>query len=222
MSTKPITIVIADDHPIFRDGLKKLLESDTHFSVIGEAANGNEALQLTAVRRPDVLLLDLAMPHGGLEALKQIVEAELPTFVIVLTAAIEDDQMVEALQHGARGIVLKESATELLFKSIRCVMTGQYWVGREGIANVIDFVRRMSRRSEPESTPRLTPRELEIMTAIVSGLNNRQIAKMFNISQQTVKHHLSNVYQKLGVSNRLELAVRAIEQRLVPQQKTPR
>src|SRR5207302_2371292 len=130
--TKPIRILIADDHAIFRDGLRKLLESEPGMSVVGEAVNGEEVVNLASRLNADIILLDLAMPvRSGLEALRTLSEPPLAARVILLTASIESDQIVEALQLGARGIVLKESATQILLKAIRHVMDGEVWVGRE-------------------------------------------------------------------------------------------
>ncbi len=216
--TQAIRILIADDHPIFRDGLTRLLESEPDFQVVGEAADGAEALELVQALKPDILLLDLAMHRvPGLEALKELANSPNPSRTILLTAAIEKEQIVESLQLGARGVVLKESATELLFKSIRAVMAGQYWVGRERVSELVEGLTRLmaSSGSVPSKNLGLTPRELEIVSTIVAGYTNREIAKKFSLSEQTVKHHLTNIFDKLGVSNRLELAMFAINHHLV-------
>src|SRR5215467_16375320 len=134
--TQPIRIVIADDHPIFRDGLRRLLEAEPGLKVIGEASDGSDAVKLARQLKPDVMLLDLAMPRQpGLEALRDLSTGPGANGVkvILLTAAAEKHQIVEALQLGARGVVLKDSATQLLLKSIHTVMTGEYWVGRESV-----------------------------------------------------------------------------------------
>jgi DNA-binding NarL/FixJ family response regulator len=210
----PVRIVIADDHPIFRDGLKKLLESEPGLTVVGEAADGREALRLVAEKRPDILLLDFAMPQGGLAALRDLAKVGHGVRAILLTATISTEEIVQALEAGVRGVVLKESATDLLFKSMRSVMAGEYWVGREATGNVFESLRRLQQSAEDRNY-RITPREQEIVAAIVAGLNNRQIAHRFKIAEQTVKHHLSSIYQKLGVSTRLELAMFAVRERLV-------
>ncbi|HEX5410854.1 MAG TPA: response regulator transcription factor [Terriglobia bacterium] len=214
-----VRILIADDHPIFRDGLRKLLEAEDDFNVIGEASDGGEAIEMAHDLKPDVLLLDLAMPRvPGLEALRQLGDSVEAIKVILLTAAIERDQIVDALHHGVRGIVLKESATELLLKSIRCVMDGQYWVGRESVSDLVRIIRDLTAIPEQGTRKRsynLTPRELDIIAAIVDGYTNKDIAEKFSIAEQTVKHHLGNIFDKLGVSNRLELALFAVNHHLV-------
>jgi two-component system nitrate/nitrite response regulator NarL len=215
MSTR---IIIADDHPIFRDGLKRLLESEREFKVIGEACDGVEAVKLARQLKPEILLLDLAMPRRpGLEALREMNSDSSSVRVILLTAAIEKDQIVEALQLGARGVVLKDSATQILLKSIRAVMSGEYWVGRESVSNLVQYLRNLIDSSSTHSRQKrygLTPRELEIISAVVAGYANKEIAHHFRISEDTVKHHLSNIFDKLGVSTRLELALFAVNQSL--------
>jgi two-component system, NarL family, nitrate/nitrite response regulator NarL len=219
--TSLIRIVIADDHPIFRDGLRRLLESEGDMKVIGEACDGNEAIKLASELKPDILLLDLAMPHRtGLEALRDMntnTSAVGAVRIILLTAAVEKKQIVEALQLGARGVVLKDSATQLLLKSIHSVMAGEYWVGRDSVSNLVQYLRNLMQSTVEETKQKkfgLTPRELEIVAAVVAGYANREIAEYFKISEDTVKHHLSNIFDKLGVSTRLELALFAVNQGL--------
>jgi DNA-binding NarL/FixJ family response regulator len=216
--TTSVRILIADDHPIFRDGLKRLLESESDLKVIGEACDGIEAVELVRKLRPEILLLDLAMPRRpGLEALREIGTDGFPVRVILLTAAAEKEQIVEALQLGARGVVLKDSATQILLKSIRAVMHGEYWVGRESVSNLVQYLRSLIDSSATASRRRrygLTPRELEIISAVVAGYANKEVAEHFKISEDTVKHHLSNIFDKLGVSTRLELALFAVNQSL--------
>lgn len=215
----PVRVLIADDHPIFRDGLKRLLEAEEGFVVVGEAADGEQALALAERLAPDILLLDLAMPRmPGLVVLSALAQKSTPVRTILLTAAIERPEVIAALQAGAYGVVLKDSATELLFKCIRCVMQGQYWIGREGIGDLVAVLQQA--RRDADKAPggrrfRLTRREQEVVVAIVGGLTNREIAGQMGVTEDTVKHHVTNVFDKLGVSNRLELAMFAIDHRLV-------
>ena len=213
-----IRVVIADDHPIFRKGLRTLLEAETGFTVVGEAGGGDEAVRLAHELQPDVLLLDLAMPGvSGMDALAELSTAPTPVRIILLTAGIEKAEIVKALQLGAAGVVLKSGATDLLFKSIRSVIAGQHWIGREAVS---DLVQALRAQLEPPEKParerfRLTPRELEITSAVVSGLSNKEIARKFSLSEDTVKHHLTNIFDKMGASNRLELALFAVHHRLL-------
>ena len=217
--SQPIRLVIADDHPIFRDGLRRLLEAESDLKVIGEARDGAEAVKLARQLKPDIMLLDLAMPkHPGLEALRDLSNGEANSVrVILLTAAAEKKEIVEALQLGARGVVLKDSATQLLLKAIHTVMAGEYWVGRESVSTLGQYLRNLVQSSGDEAKQKkfgLTPRELEIVSAVVAGFANKEIAEYFKISEDTVKHHLSNIFDKLGVSTRLELALFAVNQSL--------
>jgi len=213
-------IVIADDHPIFRDGLRGLIETDEDFMLAGQATDGEQAAALAKKLKPDVLLLDLMLPKlTGLQVLAQLAgDPGLATMkTILLTAAIDEDQITEALRLGAKGVVLKDTATELLIKSIHCVVDGEYWVGRNNVGGLIQALR-MAHTKRPEDSVNkfaLTARELEIVTAIVEGYSNKEIARKFSISEQTVKHHLSSIFDKVGVSNRLELALFSVNHQLV-------
>jgi two-component system nitrate/nitrite response regulator NarL len=214
-----IRVLIADDHPVFREGLRMVLEAEPGFRVVGEAGDGKEAVKLARELSPDVLLLDLSMPrHPGMEALREIATMSLPVRTLILATTVEKMQILEALQHGARGIVLKESTTQLLRKSIQSVMAGEYWIGRDSVPELVRKLQEQSSSpngNDPNKPWRLTPRELQIVAAIVAGYTNKDIAQKFSLSEQTVKHHLTNIYDKLGVSNRLELALFSVNHRLV-------
>jgi len=212
-----IRIVIADDHPVFREGLVKLLEAKPDLHVVGVACDGADAMALVAKLEPDLLLLDLAMPRmTGLAALHELKDRSTRTRIIMVTAAIDRTEIITALQLGAQGVVLKGSASEVLFKSIRAVMAGQYWVGRNRVADLTTALHELA-ASHPQPTRKqfgLTPRELEIIGVILGGYSNNDIAVKFAISEKTVKHHLTNIFDKLGVSNRLELALFALHHHL--------
>ena len=216
-STATVRIVIADDHTIFRDGLRRLLEAEPELQVIAEAADGADAVKHTRELNPDVLLLDLAMPSvPGMDALRDLSADgnQLHTKIIVLTAAVERLEIVQALQLGARGVVMKEAATQLLMKAIRTVMAGQYWIGREAVGDIVEFLRTNPSGEKPPRNYGLTKREMDILTTIVAGLSNKEIARRFSLSEDTVKHHLTNIFDKVGVASRLELALFAINNRL--------
>ena len=218
--SRPITVVIADDHPLFREALRKLLEGDPGVRVVGDAGNGRDAIRLVHELKPEILLLDLVMPDTpGLTVLRELSEMGTPVKTLLLTAELGDLDVGHALQLGARGIVMKHTTTELLFKSIRSVVAGQYWVGRECVAGLVETIR--ERALPAGAVPRqptfgLTPRQLDIVSAIVSGSTNQDIAQQFKISSNTVKYHLTNMFEKLGVSNRIELARFAVQHRLDP------
>jgi DNA-binding NarL/FixJ family response regulator len=214
-----VRIVIADDHPIVREGLSQLLGAEPGLEVVGQAADGVEAIALVRELKPDILMLDLAMPRrSGMEVLQDVTSSVPSCRVIVLAGSLEPGQFVQALQFGARGIVMKDAATKLLCKSIPTVMAGQYWVGRESLSDVIGYLRTtqaVASPSPPKPKYGLTPRELQIMAAVVAGYTNKDIAGRFSRSEDTIKHHLSNIFDKLGVSNRLEAALFAINHHLV-------
>jgi two-component system, NarL family, nitrate/nitrite response regulator NarL len=213
-----LRILIADDHPIFRRGLRNLLETESSFAVVGEAQNAEETITLARRLNPDVLLLDVAMPdQSGLDVLRALGSNSSPLRTVILTAAIETPQIVAALKLGARGVVLKGAATQILFECIRTVMADQYWVGRKTIGDLVQALIRQAPSAKEEERQRfgLTSRELEIISAIVAGCTNKDVAKTLRIAENTVKHHLANIFNKLGVSNRLELVLFAANHHLI-------
>jgi len=214
-----IRIVVADDHPVVRFGVKNMLMSEPGFEVVGEAEDGDVAIQQTLELEPDILLLDLLMPRlPGLEAMRAIMAKSPRVKIVLLTSTITTQQVIEALQIGARGIVLKDSVADDLSESLRAVLGGDYWIGGQRVANLLAALHELMAQAAavPErKTYGLTPRELEVVTCIVEGCSNKDIAKQFTISEETVKRHLSNVFDKTGVSTRLELALFAIRHKLV-------
>ncbi len=217
-SSPRLRILLADDHPVVRIGVSNMLLHDASFVVVGEAANGEEAISRTVELMPDILLLDLQMPRlPGLEAMRTIMNGSPTVKIILLTSTITTQQIIEALQVGARGIVLKDALTDHLTTAIRAVSSGDYWIGGRRVANLVNALHElMQQNAKPDrKTYGLTPRELDVVGCIVEGCSNRDIAKQFSLSEETVKRHLSNIFDKTGVSTRLELALFAIARHLV-------
>ena len=214
-----VRIVIADDHPIVRDGLKKLLMLEDDFEVVGEAGDGREVLDRVQELDPDVLLLDLRMPNlDGLSALQALQQTNKRTRVIVLTASEDKNEFVQAMKLGCSGIVLKQTAPDLIVKSIRKVNAGEIWLDSHTTAAVM---RQFQTGSEASGAPGkgrerspLSAREREIVALVAQGYKNKEMAEKMFISEQTVKNHLHNIFDKLGVSDRLELALYAIHKGL--------
>lgn len=217
-SKTPVRVLVADDHAIFRDGLRKLFEDTDEVTIVGEASNGNECVRMLAKLKPDILLLDLRMPEkDGLAVLEEINFDSVTTRVIVLTAAEDDRDVVRAMRLGARGVVLKQSASDLLLKSIKKVHDGEIWLDNRMTAEVIDAFKRSAETGQRRDKPLLSDREKEIVQLVAQGFRNREIGEKLFISEQTVKNHLHNIFDKLGVSDRLELALYAIHHRLIDQ-----
>jgi DNA-binding NarL/FixJ family response regulator len=215
---KSVRIVIADDHPVVRMGVRNLLQSQPDMEVVGEASDGEEALKLIAQLRPDVLLLDLSMPRvPGLDTLRELTDSASYLRTILLTSEIERRQVLEALQLGARGIVLKNAVLEDLLASIRSVLQGHYWLRGGEVTNLVSVLKELMAEdvAKPRNTFGLTPRELDVVRNVVQGGTNRDIATALGISEETVKRHLTNAFDKTGVSNRLELALFAMHHQLV-------
>ncbi len=216
-----VRIVIADDHPIVRDGLKKLLLLEDDFEVVGEAGDGREVLEKVQDLDPDVLLLDLRMPNlDGLATLQALQQSNRRTRVIVLTASEDKNEFVQAMKLGCSGIVLKQTAPDLIVKSIRKVHAGEIWLDSHTTAAVMrQFSTGLESGSGPgaakgrERSP-LSTREREIVALVAQGYKNKEMAEKMFISEQTVKNHLHNIFDKLGVSDRLELALYAIHKGL--------
>jgi DNA-binding NarL/FixJ family response regulator len=196
-----------------------MLLNEPGFEVVGEAEDGDDAITQTLELEPDILLLDVAMPRlPGLEAMRAIMAKSPRVKIVLLTSTITSQQIIEALQIGARGIVLKDAVVGDLGNALRAVLGGDYWIGGERVANLVKALQELMAKAAavPErKTYGLTPRELEVVTCIVEGCSNRDIAKQFSISEETVKRHLSNVFDKTGVSTRLELALFSIAHKLV-------
>jgi len=221
----PIRVLIADDHALIREGVRAALAPHDDLCVVGEAADGAQAVRLALQLKPDILLLDLSMPgRSGAEVMSELSASGVRCRTIILTAAVDQSDVVKLLRLGARGVVLKDGPTPLLVKSIRKVHEGELWLGREAVTKVVSALTegRDGRPSVP-SVPavpamadvRLTAREREILVLVAEGDSNKGIARRLKVSDDTVKHHLTSIFDKTGVSNRLELALYALRNHLV-------
>ena len=213
-----ISVIIADDQPIFRLGVKALLTQPTGFIVLAEASDTETALTLVNDFAPDVLLVDHAMPKlNGLEIVRRMRIAKSPTRAVVLTAAMREPDIQQALLHGAWGVVLKHTAGDVLPQCLRQVMLGEHWVGMESIGPLIGTLRTPS----TSGLTSLTPREVDIVRRVAKGASNKDIAWELKMGEQTVKNHLRRVFRKLHVANRVELALLAVENQLGEPTATP-
>jgi PAS domain S-box-containing protein len=216
-----LRIVIADDHPVVRYGIRRMLSGNSEYQVVGEASNGKEAIREIHELHPDILLLDLNMPLlPGLETLRELTTTQNATKTILLTSEISQKQVLEALQLGARGVVLKDALAADLTQAINEVLKGNYWIGRQPVQNLVQVLRDLMTETTaaPKKSFGLTSRELEVIQLVAQGCSNRDIGKECKIAEETVKRHLKNVFDKVGVSSRLELALFAINHKLLPEE----
>lgn len=209
------TLVLADDHPIVLDALEQLFRLEDGLEVVGRCRDGDETLQAVRTLAPDVLVLDVRMPGpDGLDVLRTLEAERHATRVVLLTAELEDDQLLEAIRAGARGVVLKDMAPQLLVEAVRTVLGGGQWL-EKGLGGRALTKLLQRERGLKEATRHLTPREMEILRMVAQGLRNRAIAERVHITEGTVKVHLHNIYEKLGVDGRVELTLYAQEKGLV-------
>lgn len=212
----PIRLVIADEHPIFRQDLRRSLESEPGVHIIGEASDADGALQLARQAKPDILLVDFALSQRfELKNQNEYASHLPPVRVVVTVVAIDKTHVVEAFRLGAHGLVLKQSTPAVLLKSIRSVMAGEYWLERESVGVLVEALRESLTHGNGKKSPKdygLTRREVDIITKIAGGRSNKEVGEEFAISERTVKHHLTNIFGKVGVSSRLQLALFAVNQ----------
>lgn len=218
-----IRIVIADDHPALTEGLQRLLEIEPDLKVIGQASTAADVVHRVLELKPDILLLDLKMPsqqkaqisgRGGLDAWAAVKGSGSTTRAILFAAEMETQEIVEAIELGVRGVLLKSAGTQLLIKSIRAVMSGACWEGTKTVPTFDALLTTMGEELNKRKFG-LTPRELEVVSAVVRhGMANKDIAYFFKIAEDTVKKHMTSIFNKLGVSNRLELDHFAREHKL--------
>jgi RNA polymerase sigma factor (sigma-70 family) len=213
----PIKVLIADDHAMFREALRMLLTQESGIQVVGEATQGDEALSMAEALEPDILLLDIRMPKvDGLTVLPKIREKSPRTKVLILSAFFEDDLIIEAMQNGAKGYLLKEATYKDLIKAIYATHAGELWAERKVLTQLLErLFQKVNDLHVPISEIRenLTEREQEIVKWVIHGMTNKEIATQLGISDKTVKTHLSNIFSKLKVSRRLELLLYRIADR---------
>jgi two-component system nitrate/nitrite response regulator NarL len=217
-----VRVLIVDDHPIVRDGLKKLLLLEDDLEIVGEAADGREGLDKVQALDPDVLLLDLRMPNlDGLSTLRALQQSNSRTRVLLLTASEDRHELVQAMKLGCSGIVLKQAAPDLIVKGIRKVNAGEIWLDSDTTAAVMLQFQRGHENGGAEQAGgkgrergQLSSRERAIVALVAQGYRNKEMAEKMFITEQTVKNHMHNIFDKLGVSDRLELALYAIHKGL--------
>ena len=231
-SDRAVRVVLADDECLFRASLRQLLavpasvikdvygvDVGAGFEVVGEAGSGEDTVRVVRSVRPALLLLDLSMPRmSGLEALRDLGACREGVRTVLLAGTIDRTQLLTAVRLGVQGLLLKDVTTEVLFEAIMCVMAGRYWLGQTLVSDLLETVRPLIASSGTSGgmlTYGLTPRERQVLTMVAAGCSNKEIAGQCGISAQTIKHHLTRMFDKLGVSNRLEAAMIATERGLV-------
>ena len=211
----PITLVLSDDHPLILDGMENLFRLEKDFKVVARCLDGDETVKAVRKHKPDVLVLDIRMPGtDGLSLLRGMRKEKLSTRVVLLTGALDEDELAEAVRLGVRGLVLKEMAPKLLVQCIRQVHAGELWLEKRSVTSALEKLLQRE-AGQREAALLLTPREIEIVKQVAAGLRNTEIAKKLFISEGTVKMHLHNIYQKLGVDSRTKLTRYAQEKGLV-------
>jgi DNA-binding NarL/FixJ family response regulator len=209
----PVRLLLADDHTIFRQGLRELIERKTDFAVVGEAANGSEVLEQVEQLRPDIVLLDIQMPElDGVAVARQLAQTHPDVRIIVLTMYRQDQHLIEAIKSGVRGYLLKDADAEELIDVIERVWRGEAAIDPALTARVFDAVRRGADQAGPMQ---LTEREREILQLLAAGNDNRTIAAQLHLSEKTVGNRMSEIFQKLGVANRTQAALIAIQRGLI-------
>ncbi len=208
-----ISVLIADDHSLMRQGLKQILELEEDMQVIGQATNGQEAVDMIKRLKPDVVLMDINMPvMNGIQAIKELREAYVPSKIVVLTIHEDREYLFKTLQTGAEGYVLKDAESSVLLAAIRSVYNGQNYIQPNMTRELVKEFTRVTRNEKRRSDEiPLTDREIEVIELIAEGMLNKQIAQKLFISEKTVKNHVSNIFKKLNVSDRTQAAIYALK-----------
>ena len=213
-SSGTVRVVIVDDHTLFREGLKTILQMEDDIEVVADAESAEDVVELVWQTRPDVLLLDIRMPQGnGLDAIPAVLRISTGTQVLVLTACDEKEEHVRAFKLGAKGVILKDSARQTLMQAIRTVCRGEMWMDPRMSGVLVEVLARMGTDGDVpsiRSESGLTERELEIVRLVASGNKNKEVGALLAISVRTVKTHLTNIFQKLGVRDRVGLVMYAL------------
>jgi DNA-binding NarL/FixJ family response regulator len=209
----PIRLLIADDHTLFREGLRAILGAQSGIEIVGEASNGAQAVSLAAAELPDVILMDIQMPEmNGITATERILDANPHIGIIVLTMLEDDDSVFAAMRAGARGYVLKGADKAEMLRAVHAVAEGEALFGPAIAQRLVNFfhdVRGMQDLAPPRAFPELTGREVEVLDLIARGYNNAEIAEKLVLSPKTVSNHISNIFSKLQVADRAQAIVRA-------------
>jgi len=209
-----IRILIADDHPVVREGLFAMLSRESDFEVVGEAKDGVEAVNKAKELSPDVVLMDLRMPElDGVEAINQIKSAKPDTRFIILTTYSDDEYIFRGIEAGARAYLLKDAPREELFRAIRAVYCGESLIQPVVASKVLDLLTELSRRAP--SGDEISERELQVLQLVATGAANKQIGAELSIAQSTVKTHISSIFQKLGVNDRTEAVTEALKRGII-------
>ncbi len=215
--TDPIRVLIADDHLVVREGLRLILETGEGFEIVGEAADGAEAVRRAGELQPDVVLMDLRMPGmDGLEAIERIRAQWQDIAIVILTTYNEDDLMIRGLRLGARGYLLKDTDRATLFDTIRAAARGETLLRPEMIARVLAHAEAPARAPQRSGGVELTEREVQVLSAVARGERNKEIAARLHITERTVKAHLDSIYNKLGVDSRAAAVSMATQRGLLP------
>jgi DNA-binding NarL/FixJ family response regulator len=211
-SAQPTRVLVADDHNLFRYGIKAMLANAEGFEVVGEAATGEEVVEKVAQTRPDIVLMDIQMPGvNGIEATRRVLERDPSIGVVVVTMFEDDDSVFAAMRAGARGYVLKGADAEEVLKVVGAVAEGEAHFGPEIARRLMGFFSAPKPAAPSEAFPELTAREAELLDLIARGLNNAEIAKRLHVSQKTVRNHVSHIFLKLQVADRAQAIVKARE-----------